>query len=133
MKRYLLDTCVLKWCITNEKRVASLAEDINYFQEDYAVSVETLAELLQLTQSGKVVLDVSVAAIIKRLEELHVGITNVDTDVLHTLKKLPLFKNHADPTDRRIIATAIATKRTLISGDEKFSAYVEYGLSLLEI
>ena len=133
MKRFLLDTCVIIWYVSEDSRTTALAEDINYFQEDYAVSVETLAELLQLLQSGKLRLGASFEAIIKRLEELNICIVNFDTDVLHTLKVLPVLKHHADPTDRRIIATAIATRRTLISGDEKFSDYVAYGLSLLEI
>ena len=38
-----------------------------------------------------------------------------------------------DPTDRNIIAHAIADKRILISGDSNFSLYEPAGLKFLEV
>ena len=54
-------------------------------------------------------------------------------DSLKVLFTLPYYKKHSDPTDRHIIATAIAKKRILVSGDAKFVNYTKSGLLLLEI
>ena len=57
MKRYLLDTCVLTWYLDEHKRAKDIAEDIEYFQGDFAVSIETVKEFVYLIQSGKIGLD----------------------------------------------------------------------------
>ena len=128
-----MDTCVLIWYFDNDKRAKSLAEDIEYYQADYAVSIETLKELLYLIQYSKIRLDISFEGLIKHLEELYVRIEFDDLETLDVLASLPAYKNHTDPVDRQIIATAIAKRRILISGDEKFNLYTAHGLAFLEV
>lgn len=67
MGRYLLVTCVLVWLLKEDDRVKELAEDINYYQGDYAVSIVSIAELLYLAQSGKLKIDISFNELIKLL------------------------------------------------------------------
>ena len=133
MKRYLLDTCVLTWYFDEHKRVKSIAEDIEYFQGDFAVSIETVKEFVYLIQSGKIGLDYDFDEFTTFLSEKYINIIDFDMDSLRVLFSLPFYKNHPDPTDRHIIATAIAKNRILVSGDAKFGVYTKNGLLYLKI
>jgi PIN domain nuclease of toxin-antitoxin system len=133
MRRYLLDTCTLIWFIEKDNRVKDIVEDIIYFQGDFAVSMDALKELAYLLHTKKLKIDIDFDSLIKLLKELSVDIIDFTIDCLKVLFSLPFYKNHTDPTDRHIIATAIAQKRILISGDEKFRNYKKNGLLFLEI
>ena len=133
MKRYLLDTCALKWYLESNERIKSIAEDIEYYQGDFAVSIETVKEFVYLIQSEKINLDYDFDEFTALLTEKYIDIIYFDIFSLRVLFSLPFYKNHPDPTDRHIIATAIAQKRILISGDAKFGIYTKNGLLYLEI
>lgn len=123
MRRYLLDTCVLIWLLSEDRRVKEISEDIRYFQGDYAVSTITIMELLYLIQSGKLQMDISFDNLINLLKSRDIKIEETDRESLRVLSELPFFKKHPDPFDRVIIATAITENRILISGDHNFSLY----------
>ena len=133
VKRYLLDTCALKWYVENNKRIKSIAEDIEYYQGDFAVSIETIKELVYLAQSGKFKFDFDFDEFAAFLSDKYINIIDFDMACLKVLFSLPFYKNHPDPTDRHIIATAIAKNRILVSGDAKFGVYTKNGLLCLEI
>ncbi|MBR6063028.1 MAG: PIN domain-containing protein [Bacteroidales bacterium] len=128
MRRYLLDTCVLIWLLNENERIKELAEDINYFQGDYAISVESIKEFIYLIQSGKINTDITFDELINALNKKQISIYGYDKYTLKKLSELPFFKNHPDPSDRVIIAQAIADKRILITGDLKFENYPELRL-----
>lgn len=131
MRRYLLDTCVLIWLLNENERIKELAEDINYYQGDYAISVESIKEFIYLIQSGKINTDITFDELINALNKKQISIYGYDKYTLKTLSELPFFKNHSDPSDRVIIAQAIADKRILITGDLKFENY--QGLQLVKV
>ena len=133
IKRYLLDTCAIKWHLEANKRINSLAEDIEYYQGDFAVSMESIKELVYLIQSGKLKLEFDFATFMKALEKDNISIIDFSTDALKTLFSLPFYKDHPDPTDRHIIATAITQHRILISGDSMFEKYTDCGLKYMQI
>ena len=133
VKRYLLDTCAIIWHMDNHKRMKSLAEDIEYYQGDFAVSMETIKELVYLVQSGKVKLKLDFEKFTKMLEKDNISIVDFNIDALKTLFSLPFYKDHPDPTDRHIIATAITQHRILISGDSMFEKYTDCGLKYMQI
>ena len=58
MKKYLLDTCALIWYLEGSKRVKSIAEKIEYFDGDFAISVESLREIIHKIQIGKMEIDI---------------------------------------------------------------------------
>lgn len=123
MGRYLLDTCVLVWLLKEGDRVKELAEDINYYQGDYAVSIVSIAELLYLAQSGKLKIDISFNELIKLLKSKQISALEGNVKTMEFLSELPFYKKHTDPLDRLIIAQAIADDRILITGDMKFKLY----------
>ena len=48
MKRYFIDTCVLIWLFEKNKRVKEVIYDIEYYQGNFAVSIEVLKEFIYL-------------------------------------------------------------------------------------
>ena len=133
MKRYFIDTCVLKWLVEGNKRVKEVARDIEYYQGDFAVSIIVLLEFANLYATGRLEIKFDYKKLNEKLTDMGIEICTFDKKHLKYLFDLPYFPNHTDPADRNIIAHAIADKRILISGDEHFSTYENYGLKLLEI
>ena len=134
MKGYLLDTHVPIWLMTdNVKLNKNIREDIEYFQNAYYVSVETLREIVILQLNKKI--ELKIDSVISYLQSLQVCIIDIDTDHIKELEKTPMIniagKTHEDPFDRMLIAQAITNKLTIISSDGKFPFYKNYGLKLL--
>ena len=133
MKRYFIDTCVLIWLFDDNKRVRKIAHDMKYYQGDFAVSMEVLKEFLYLSAFNKIKTNIDNDKLVKKLVSMGIEICCFEKKHLKYLCEMPTFKFHTDPTDRNIIAHAIADKRILISGDGNFSLYENAGLKFLEI
>ena len=133
MKRYYIDTCVLIWLIDGHKRTKKVAHDIEYYQGDFAVSIEVLKEFLNLQAFDKIKTDIDYDKLIEKLSSLGIEICAFEKKHLKYLYDLPSFEQHTDQIDRNIIAHAIADKRILISGDGNFALYQKNGLQLLEV
>jgi len=133
MKCYLIDTHILIWLLSdNNKLNWSIREDIEYFQHQYFVSVESLREIVILKSLKKISL--SLDMVITYLQQFQIKILPIETCHVKELENLPnLVINgnmHLDPFDRMLIAQSIAEKYTLISSDGKFPYYQDYGLQL---
>jgi PIN domain nuclease of toxin-antitoxin system len=133
MKRYFIDTCVLIWLFEENKRVKDIIYDIEYYQGDFAVSVEVLKEFTNLLAAKKINTGVNYEQLLKYLTDSNIEVCNFEIKHIKQLFSLPYFEEHKDQTDRNIIAHAIADKRILISGDSDFSLYESAGLKFLEI
>ncbi|MDR3047454.1 MAG: hypothetical protein LBU51_07585 [Bacteroidales bacterium] len=68
--------------------------------------------------------------LVQVLNKGNITILKFDEYEVYCLFKLPFYKTH---TDRNIIATAISTNRTLISGDTHFYHYEKSGLRFMKI
>jgi len=133
MKRYFIDTCVLIWLFEENKRVKDIIYDIEYYQGDFAISVEVLKELANLLSSENIKIDIDYNSVVNTLMDLRIEICSFEEKHLKPLFDLPYFEEHKDQIDRSIIAHAIADNRILISGDERFVLYKNFGLKFLEI
>jgi len=134
MKRYLLDTQIVLWLILGNKRLpAYIREGVEYFQNSYAVSFDSIREIINLIQLGKVDIGTSVDKLFETLEKANIALTYFDKKAAKILEELPLLYNHTDPIDRSIIAQAIGQNYHLISSDQKFPIYRKFGLKLEEI
>jgi PIN domain nuclease of toxin-antitoxin system len=132
MRRYLLDTHILIWLLTENKRLnKNIREDIEYFQHAFYVSVETLREIVILQSLEKITLHDTIDELVAKLNEHQIIIIPIEINHLKTLACLPAFVHHSDPFDRLLIAQAVTHGYTLISADSKFSSYERYGLRLL--
>jgi PIN domain nuclease of toxin-antitoxin system len=133
MKRYLIDTCVAIWLFEENKRVDNVNYDMQYYQGEFFISMESVTELFYLIQSGKLKSKTSIETILNKFKSFNINILDFDLKALNVLKKLPFFKEHPDPVDRKIIAHAIANHSILISSDEKFLLYQPYRLKYVEV
>jgi len=133
MKRYFIDTCTLIWLLEGHKRVKNIIYDIEYYQGNFAVSVEVLKEFVNLLSAGKIKANIDYEQLIEKLNDSGIEICFFDKKHLKQLYKLPCFTEHKDQNDRNIIAHAIADNRILISADSQFSMYEEAGLKFLKI
>ena len=61
-------------------------------------------------------------------KQLHFSILDIVPQNTVSYLNLPLLKNHRDPFDRMIIATALERHYALLSRDTKLSQYVNTGL-----
>jgi PIN domain nuclease of toxin-antitoxin system len=77
--------------------------------------------------------DTNYDELIKYLTDSNIEICRFEEKHLKQLFFFFYFEVQRDPTDRNIIAHAIADNRILISGDGNFSLYESAGLKFLEI
>ena len=138
MKKFLLDTHIIVWFLSGDKRLDDNVEySIRYFQDDYYVSIEALHEVITLQELGnKIDLDFDIEQIAEMLETYNIKILPIDIKHLKVLEKLSVpkinGKEHHDPSDRMMIAQAIFEKMIMISNDKKFPHYKDRGFNLLE-
>jgi len=133
MKRYFIDTCILIWLFEKNKRVKDIRYDIDFYQGNYAISIEALKEFVNLLSAEKIKTSANHDQLIKYLTDSNIEICSFEKKHLKQLFNLPYFEEHKDQTDRNIIAHAIADNRILISGDGNFYLYENAGLKFLEV
>jgi len=138
MSRFLLDTNVLVWFITENKKLdRNFAENIEYFNGQYAISVMSIVEIINLIKIGHLRLGITIKQLLRKLESCNIKIIGLFENELLAIEKLPLLTiekaRHSDYGDRTIIATAIANKLTLAHTDRKFHHYSRYGLNYLNV
>jgi PIN domain nuclease of toxin-antitoxin system len=129
--KYILDTHVFLWSLFNPDKLSKSSIQTIVSQENsIAVSVITFWEISLKYSIGK--LDLSGV----KPDELPgfayktgFEITQVNPDEVATFYKLPRL-GHRDPFDRLLIWQAIQQKRVLISKDNSFGEYKEYGLQM---
>ena len=121
--RLLLDTHIFLWFIAGAGELSRACRDaIRDPQNDVYLSVVSLWEAIIKFQLGKLPLPEPPQDWLPRGRELH-GIMSLPVDeasVAH-LAGLPLL--HRDPFDRLLICQALEHHLTLVTVDEKFSAY----------
>ena len=126
MKVYL-DTNILSFLLREEPD--SISRDVSAMIMDYShllcTSTVCVHELIHLVQIGKL----SVGR--KGREESPTAIEEWLERHLKQLASLPIQGDHRDPSDRLIIAQAIADRVPLISSDRKFSRYRGHGLNFV--
>jgi PIN domain nuclease of toxin-antitoxin system len=133
MKRFFVDTCVLIWIMQEDSRVDDVYYNMQYYQGDFYISMESITEMVFLIQSGKLKINIPFPTMLKYFEQINLKVLDFDLKALNVLFSLPFFKQHNDPKDRNIIAHAIAENCNLISSDQNFQLYEPYGLSYTEV
>lgn len=127
MKKYLLDTHILIWWLTDDSRLSKKMREILANRENYifisAVSAWEMSIKLgtnsnQSSQDKKLKMSVDLQdCFIKTdFEVLPIGLKHI-----FELEKLPNL--HKDPFDRMLISQAISEECVLISADGKISQY----------
>jgi PIN domain nuclease of toxin-antitoxin system len=118
--RLLLDTHVLLWWVTGDRRLSrSLAQTIASADVDVAVSAASLWEIAIKRALGRIDVD---------LEELIASIAadgfhELPMRFAHTRALAELERLHDDPFDRMLIVQSIHEGRRLVTRDSAILAY----------
>ncbi len=129
--RYLLDTHCLLWAIFNpEKLSKSAREKIKDAENDISVSVVSFWEISLKYALRKLELTNSVPEDLPKItQKMGIEVLPINSHEAASFHKLPRLA-HKDPFDRIIIWQAIQKKLTLISSDQEFRQYQQFGLKL---
>ena len=138
MARYLLDTNIIVYLITQDRE--SVSKDVKCILQDYEnsflISMETVKELIVAYRTKKL-LSSTFPTALQMVESLQrdygIHVVQVDMEVMRSLACLTIneAQEHNDPSDHIIIAQAITMKVPLISSDHKFPFYRKQGLDLI--
>ena len=131
--RYLLDTHILIWLLTDNPKLASsvkivLTDEAN----EFFFSTESIREMILKAKIGKLALPANLDTLLFALQnEYGIQLLTVKPEHLKQLYTLQTPITHKDPFDHLLICQAIADKLTLISADRNFPHYQAQGLLLL--
>ena len=133
--RYLIDTNVFLFYASDREQ---LNKDVLQILDDYEnliyVSSESVKEVIHLFQQGRIrTKKWNLPEDIISFIGVDIGFTinYIRHEHLQTFARLDPVKNHNDPSDRLIIAQAIAEKMPLISSDRMFEFYRKQHLNFI--
>ncbi len=121
--RYLLDTHVFIWWITEDKRLSSFAgkiissrRNLLYWStaSSWEMSIKYALGRLELKQPLEFLLT-------SELEKNRIEIMSIQNDQAMLAGQLPM--HHKDPFDRMLIAQAYLDSLGIITNDSKFQLY----------
>lgn len=129
---YLVDTHIFLWTVLSSRKIPKKIKDILFDPEQTKiVSAITFWEISLKYQLGKIkligILPDQLPAIAK---ETGFEILNLDPDTASSFYKLPKLKNK-DPFDRMLAWQAIQQDCYLLTKDQDFSEYKDYGLKVV--
>ncbi|MVM38694.1 PIN domain-containing protein [Spirosoma sp. HMF3257] len=132
--KYLLDTHILIWLLTDNPKLSStsrviLADETN----EFFFSTESVREMILKAKTGKLTLPAGIDLLLFELQdEYGIRLLTVKPKHLKQLYALETPANHKDPFDHLLICQAIAEKLIMISADRNFPHYRIQGLQLAE-
>lgn len=130
--KYLLDTHALIWAIMDTDKLSVQARNI-LEDPDHVILVSAISfwEIALKFSIGKLslqgILPEELPAIVHQMNFGTMALDTKDASTYHML--LPLY--HKDPFDRMLIWQAINGSLTLVSKDERMSAYQSEGLKVI--
>jgi PIN domain nuclease of toxin-antitoxin system len=124
--RYLLDTHILLWALTLDKRLPKPVIDILQNTDlDVYYSVICIWELAIKEAREKIELPNN---FFSELPNFGFNCLDIKESYVHMLRKMPL--THSDPFDRMLVAQTKVENMTLITCDKKI---MEYPIKILAI
>lgn len=134
--RYLLDTHVLIWFITQDSQLKPTIKAVLFDQtNEFYVSHESLREIVIKAKLNKpdfkLLQGITISDIAITLQET-LGVKLLASKVMHMRQLEELIPIHNDPFDHLLICQAITENLILISHDGNFPLYQEQGLQLLK-
>ena len=119
--KFLLDTHILLWALTNDERLPKdTREIIADRRHDVFVSSASIWELAIKQSLGKI--PATDLYLIERAI-LDTGFTPLEITIRHASEVTQLPPHHRDPFDRMLIAQAISEGARLITHDVQLSKY----------
>ncbi|MBN1290433.1 MAG: type II toxin-antitoxin system VapC family toxin [Candidatus Latescibacteria bacterium] len=121
--KYLIDTHVLLWIITEDKKLSDIVKQIYLNSEnEIFFSLACIWEMAIKISLGKIFIDQPLDKFIdKYIKGSNIEILMIDLQDVIKIETLPFF--HRDPFDRLIIAQSIEKDIPILSSDSIFDAY----------
>jgi PIN domain nuclease of toxin-antitoxin system len=116
--RLLLDTHVLLWWLSENRRLPRVARDAIGSGQAVFVSAATAWEIAIKTAQGKLDFVGSLEEQLRRNQFQHLPIS-----IPHAVAAAALPPHHRDPFDRMLIAQARLESLTLLTSNAKLNAY----------
>jgi PIN domain nuclease of toxin-antitoxin system len=118
--RLLLDTHVLLWWLTSNRRLSRTVQELLCSDEhDVGVSAASIWEIAIKRTLGRI--DVDMDDLLASVSAD--GFVEVPVRFAHSLRLPSLPRHHDDPFDRLLIAQSIAEGRRLVTHDELILRY----------
>ena len=127
--KILLDTNVLLWLITGNKRADSIVAEIENTQNEVYFSSASIWEIAIKKQIEKLNIDPADAAF--EFEKAGFAELPIRSSHAAAVLNLPLKAEHKDPFDRLLLAQAASEQMLFITGDEKIAGYTEAVVKLI--
>lgn len=117
-KRYLLDTHILLWALSNDRRLSESHRSIFAEGEDVVVSAITVLEIAIKKSLGKLTLPIDLDDFLRER-----GVPVLAMNERHAARVEHLPFHHSDPFDRVLVAQAQIEGLTLVTTDANISRY----------
>ncbi|MDQ3633502.1 MAG: type II toxin-antitoxin system VapC family toxin [Acidobacteriota bacterium] len=122
--RYLIDTNIFLWFVSNAKELSQTAKDfIEDGNNEIFLSIASLWEISIKNSLGKLTINGKYESVIDDVNDNSIQILPIN--FAHTVEQNRLNFHHRDPFDRIIISQAIVENINLISADSIFDNYVK--------
>jgi PIN domain nuclease of toxin-antitoxin system len=117
--RYLLDTHVFLWMISDRDRVSpAVRRELDNISNEVVYSAVVSWEIVTKQRNGKLHFSGSPLAAARKI-----GLTELTITSTHCEKTGELEPHHRDPFDRLLIAQAIVEGLVLVTHDRALAAY----------
>jgi PIN domain nuclease of toxin-antitoxin system len=114
----LLDTHILIWLITGDRRLNRKMRDAFAFADQLQVSAVVAFEYAELLKKARIPVTESLAELIDRFE---LRIAPLPTEAWEVIARSPDVL--ADPVDRMLVAHAMIAKTAILTADRKIRRY----------
>ncbi|MDZ4840603.1 MAG: type II toxin-antitoxin system VapC family toxin [Hyphomicrobium aestuarii] len=128
--RLLLDTHIAVWAVVNDDRLTQKARSLIETEDDICVSIASVWEIAIKYSIGPRTagtLPISGAEAHTCFVDAGFVLVPIEQKHIAKLEQLPWF--HRDPFDRLLVATAMTSKRWLLTQDAALFAYSDSVLS----
>jgi len=121
--KYLLDTHVLLWILSDDKRLSNHAK-VQFLDTKNMIylSMASIWEMSIKISLNKLKLKSSLETLVdEHVIGNDINLLTIESAHIYPLQKLPF--HHRDPFDRLIVSQAIYEKMPIISSDKNFDLY----------
>jgi len=120
--KYLLDTHVLIWMVSNSKMISQkVATILKNREKKLWFSTVSLWEIAIKSSLGKLQLELSIDELVKELILNDIELFTLNIEHVKNVQTLPF--HHRDPFDRMLISQAKSEQMTILTKDANFSLY----------
>lgn len=132
MKKYIIDTHIFLWLVFDTDKIEpQKLEILKDPTNRVCISSITFWEISLKYNLGKLELQgLTPDELPKVAKIMDIEVIEIDKEIMASFYKLPKLLTHKDPFDRIIIWKCINDNFVLISQDNKFGEYREFGLRL---